>query len=70
MLMGKKNSLEPGYVWIPYILQQSTPLIINDNKNYFRKLKIKRLFNLGISIYSRYSTNKINSNYYETIKNK
>lgn len=68
MLIGKKNNLEPGYVWVPYLLQQSRPVIINGSKNYSRKLKIKRLFNLGISMYSKYSTNKINSNYYKTIK--
>lgn len=75
MLMGKKSSLEPGYVYAPYILKTTTSTIVEyGSKNISRKRKINKIFNLGLdikdefspskSIMSRYSKKIINSKYY------
>lgn len=68
MLIGRKGKeVEPGYIFVPYVMAQSITTI--QSKNYFRKSKIRRL--LGIpsanSIMSRYATKKINNNFYSTI---
>ena len=67
MLVGRKG-LEPGYIYVPYVMAQSITTI--QSKNYFRKSKIRRI--LGIPskesmIKSRYATKKINNNFYTTI---
>jgi len=75
MLMGKKSSLEPGYVYAPYIPMTTTSVISGySSKNVSRKRKINKIFNLGLdikdefspskSIMSRYSKKIINSKYY------
>ena len=81
MLIGRKSdSLEPGYVYAPYIPMQTSATVLSgyNSKNIIRKKKINKIFNLGLdikdefspskSITSRYSTKTINSKYYETIK--
>jgi len=79
MLIGKKNSLEPGYVYAPYIPMTTSQVIVGyGSKNISRKRKINKIFDLGLdikdefsaskSIMSRYSTKNINSKYYGTIE--
>lgn len=79
MLIGKKSSLEQGYVYAPYIPMTTTSVISGYNsKNVSRKRKISNIFDLGLdikdefspnkSITSRYSTKTINSKYYGTIE--
>ncbi len=74
--IGKKV-LESGYVYVPYIIQTSNPVIIDiEGKNKIRMQKISNIFNLGLniknfspnkSISSRYTKRKINSKYYKII---
>ena len=79
MLIGKKDSLEPGYIYAPYI--PVTSQVIYDygsSKRVNRKRKINRIFDLGLdvkdefspskSIMSRYSKKIINAKYYGTIE--
>jgi len=80
MLLGKKSSsLEPGYVYAPYIPMTTSQVIVEyGSKNVSRKIKINKIFDLGLdikdefssskSIMSRYSKQVINSKYYETIE--
>ena len=79
MEIGKKSNLEQGYVWAPYIPINTTSVISGyTSKNTVRKIKISKIFNLGLdikdefspskSITSRYSTKTINSKYYGTIE--
>ena len=78
-MIGKK-SLDPGIVFVPYIMTQSTPIIIEglDIKSN-RMSKINKIFNLGkvinVSgfspsklIRSRYSTNIINNKFYGKVE--
>jgi len=77
--IGKKSNLDPGYVFVPYLLQTTTPIIIDGDKSYLRKSRINRLFDLGFeitssnsfmpkkSISSRYSVSTINTNYYKSL---
>ena len=76
MLIGNKSdSLEPGYVFAPYIMTECTPIIVPSIKNRIRKNKINKIYNLGLetdyfiskSITIRYSTTTINSNFYGKI---
>ena len=80
MLIGRKSdSLEPGYVYAPYIPMQTSATVLSgyNSKNIIRKKKINKIFNLGLdikdefspskSITSRYSTKTINSKYYGTV---
>ena len=80
MLIGRKSdSLEPGYVYAPYIPMQTSATVVSgyNSKNIIRKKKINKIFNLGLdikdefspskSITSRYSTKTINSKYYGTV---
>jgi hypothetical protein len=63
MLVGRKG-LEPGYIYVPYVMAQSI------TKNYFRKSKIRRLLGMPSAdsmIKSRYATKKVNNNFYTTI---
>ena len=75
--IGKKSSLEQGYVWAPYIPMTTTSVISEyTSKNTSRMRKINKIFNLGLdikdnwlpkrSISSRYSAIQI-SNPYQTI---
>jgi len=79
MLIGKKDSLEPGYVYAPYIPVQTSSVISGyTSKNVSRKRKINKIFDLGLdvkdefspskSIMSRYSTKTISNKYYQTIE--
>ena len=68
MLVGRKG-LEPGYIYVPYIISQNTSTIIQ-SKNYFRKSKIRRILGMPSTdsmIKSRYATKKVNNNFYTTI---
>lgn len=74
--MKKSNSSEPGYIYVPYIMQQKTSII--DGVGFWRKIsrkrKIETIFGLPISessnksLSSRYSSTKVNSNNYMTLK--
>ena len=79
MLIGKKSSLEPGYVYAPYIPVQTSSVISGyTSKNVSRKRKINKIFDLDLdikdefspskSIMSRYSKKIINNNFYGTIE--
>ena len=77
----KKSSLEPGYVFDPYIPMTTTSVISGyTSKNVSRKIKINKIFDLGLdikdhdafspnkSIMSRYSKKITNAKYYEIIE--
>jgi hypothetical protein len=67
MLVGRKGKeVEPGYIYLPYVMAQSITTI--QYKNYFRKSKIRRLLGMpsADSIMSRYATKKVNNNFYTT----
>ena len=79
MLIGKKSSLEQGYVYAPYIPMTTTSVISGyTSKNISRKQKINKIFGLDLnikdefspskSIMSRYSKKIINNNFYGTIE--
>jgi len=64
MLVGRKG-LEPGYIFVPYVMAQSITTI--QYKNYFRKSKIRRILGMPSTdsmIKSRYATKKVNNNFY------
>ena len=75
MMIGKKSSLEQGYVYAPYIPMTTSQVIVEyGSKNVSRKRKINKIFDLGLnvkdefspskSITNRYSKKIINNNYY------
>jgi len=80
--MGKKSSLEQGYVYAPYIPMTTSQVIVDydSSKRVNRKRKINKIFDLGLdikdydtfstnkSIMSRYSKKMVNSKYYGTIE--
>lgn len=79
MLIGKKDNLEQGYVYAPYIPMTTTQTVVQyGSKNTNRKRKINKIFDLGLdvkdefspskSIMSRYSKNIIDAKYYGTIE--
>lgn len=79
MQIGKKSSLEQGYVFAPYIPMTTTSVVSGyTSKNTTRKRKISKIFDLGLdieddfspskSIMSRYSKKIINNNFYGTIE--
>ncbi len=82
MSIGKKSSLEPGYVYDPYIPITTSQVIVDygSSKRINRKRKINKIFDLGLdikdydifspskSIMSRYSKKIINNNFYGTIE--
>lgn len=79
MLIGKKDNLEQGYVYAPYIPMTTTSVISGyTSKNISRKRKINKIFDLDLdfkdefspskSIMSRYSKKIINTKYYGTIE--
>ena len=68
--IGKKSSdLEPGYVYLPYILMTTTPIISGyGSKNIIRKRKINKIFNLGLDIKDNwFPKSSIASRYYGMI---
>lgn len=69
MLVGRKGKdSEPGLIYVPYVMAQSITTI--QHKNYFRKSKIRRLLGMPSAdsmIKSRYTTKRVNSNFYSTI---
>ncbi len=79
MLVGKKGSLEQGYVWAPYIPMTTSQVVVEyGSKNVNRKRKINKIFDLGLDvkdefspnklIMSRYSKKIINIKYYKNIE--
>ena len=64
-----KKIIDFGYVFAPYIIKQSTPVIIGSfSKAADRKMKINSIFNLGLnlfdirkSILNKYSNYIVNS---------
>ena len=81
MKIGKKSSsLEPGYVFAPYIPMTTSQVIVDygSSKNVSRKRKINKIFDLGLdvkdefspskSVMSRYSKKIVNSKYYGVIE--
>ena len=80
MPIGKKSSLEPGYVYAPYIPMTTSQVVVDygSSKRVNRKRKINKIFDLGLgvkdefspskSIMSRYSKKMVNSKYYGTIE--
>lgn len=82
MNLGKKDSLEPGYVYAPYIPVQTSQVIYDYvHRRTIRKKKINKIFDLGLdikddffstnkTIVSRYSKKKISHKYYQTIEMK
>ncbi len=77
-VIGKKGSLESGYIYDPYLAVTTTSVISGYNyKNVSRKRKINKIFDLGLdikdefspnkSIVSRYSKKMINNNFYQNI---
>ena len=78
-LVGKKSNLESGYVFAPYIIQTSNPIIIDGNlKQNIRRIKINKIYNLNREIKdsllpkkmikSRYSVKSVNSNFFGKIE--
>ena len=76
--IGKKSdTLEPGYVFAPYIIQNSVNVIVESNKiTRMRKLnKIYKkdreikgdIFSPSKSIQSRYSKKIVNNNFYGVV---
>lgn len=80
MLVKKSNSLEPGYVFAPYITVTTTNPIIHGytSNNKIRMEKINNIFDLGLdikdelspnkSIMSRYSKKIINNRFYGVVE--
>ena len=75
-LNGNKG-LEPGYVFVPYIMVQTSSTIVDPSfNNRIRKNKINKIYNLALeidsfpskSMTSRYSSKTINSNYYGKVE--
>jgi len=73
LIGNKSESLEQGIVFMPYIMETTTPTIVEFSfKNRIRKNKINKIYNLGLdietfpskTIATRYLTKTINSNYY------
>jgi hypothetical protein len=78
-LVGKKSNLEPGYVFAPYIIQTSNPIIDGSLKQNIRRVKINKVYNLNreikdsqfspkMAVKSRYSVTSVNSNYFGKIE--
>lgn len=75
--VGKKsNNLQTGYVYAPYIMMNSSSIIIENTKRTNRKNKIGKIFSFDVytepfspskSISSRYSTKIVNNNNYGTL---
>jgi len=78
-VIGKKSSMEPGYIWVPYVMAEKIKL---DNWVVQRRInKIRTLWDFPIrkqenlndtlnpphSIKSRYAIKQINNKFYGTI---
>jgi hypothetical protein len=82
IIVNKSSSLESGYVYAPYIPITKSQVIVDysSSKRVSRKIKINKIFDLGLdikdhdvfspskSLMSRYSKKIINNNYYGTIE--
>lgn len=76
-LIGNKNNLDPGYIFVPYILVSNVGIIV-ENKQITRMRKINKIykkdreikgdiFSPSKSISSRYAKNIVNNNFYGTV---
>ena len=69
MLIGRKGKdIEPGYIFVPYVMAQSITNI--QYKHYFRKSKIRRILGMPSAdsiIKSKYAAKKVNNNFYTSI---
>ena len=76
--IGKKSdTLEPGYVFMPYIVSNSVSVIVENkqitrmrklNKIYKKDREIKGdIFSPSKSIQSRYAKKLVNNNYYSIV---
>lgn len=78
-LIGKKSSMEPEYIWLPYIMAENIKLgnwVVQRRINKIRTLwdfpignkeNLNDTFNPPQSIKSRYAIKQINNNFYGTI---
>ena len=81
-VIGKKSSMEPGYIWVPYVMAEKIKLqnwVVQRRINKIRTLwdfpirKQENLndtlgqFNPAQSIKSRYAIKQINNKFYGTI---
>ena len=58
-MIGKKSSLEQGYVFAPYIPMTTTSVIYGyTSKNVSRKRKINNIFGLGLDVKDEFSPSK------------
>jgi len=75
--IGKKTQMEAGYLFMPYIIKTSTSIYSPYqplHKNYSRKLKIYKIFNIiepdflpRKILKNRYSSKTVNAKFYGTI---
>ena len=70
MIIEQKNSLEEGYVWVPYYIPMTTNTIVSEysSKNVIRRRKINKIFNLGLDIKDEFSPSKSISSRYSAVK--
>ena len=71
--IGKKSpeQLEPGYVWVPYVPMQKMVIVPERRIRALHDLWGFPLSNKAappVGVSSRYSINKVNSSYYDTIE--
>ncbi len=58
-VIGKKGSLESGYIYAPYIPMTTTSVISGyTSKNVSRKRKINKIFGLDLDIKDEFSPSK------------
>jgi hypothetical protein len=58
-VIGKKDSLESGYIYAPYIAVTTTSVISGyTSKNVSRKRKINKIFDLDLDIKDEFSPSK------------
>ena len=68
MIIEQKNSLDQGYIWVPYILTTNTIVSEYSSKNVIRRRKINKIFNLGLDIKDEFSPSKSISSRYSAVK--
>ncbi len=73
MQIGKKSPehLEPGYVWVPYVPMRKMVIIPGRRMRALHELwgfPLSKNAAPPVGVSSRYSINKVNSNYYGTIE--
>lgn len=69
LIGNKTQDLEPGYVWAPYVPMQKMVIMPERRMRALHDLWGFPLSkNAASMVSSRYSINKINSNYYGTIE--